>query len=236
LNKIKRWVGDSLDGYYTSAPGDSIQYPLKFAPTASDIDALIKETKDKKLISKLNKVKAMCTKEAYRIKGHNRFIMEVSKMVVKAEKKNVVKNFDAHIIETLNLPAFKDKKISPALSKPSMMRQNFVKIQELQTNLAKSMKNDEKAEHIQEKNHIYVEKNGKKNEHDILVGLGVANLFILVAGVGFCAYKKTLCFKKTDEVDEGGAKEDKALFKKEFKKSHKKHVKEHLVPDFSVDA
>lgn len=98
------------------------------------------------------------------------------------------------------------------------------------------MKSDEKAGYKQEKNHIYLETTGKKNERNLIIGLGATNLLILVCGVGFCASKKTCCFKKEDIEDEGGAKEDKALYKKEFKKSHKKHVKEHLVPDFSVDA
>ena len=83
---------------------------------------------------------------------------------------------------------------------------------------------------------MYIEKTGEKKEKDILIGIGAANLLILVCGLSFCAYKKTCCFKKNDIEDEGGAKEDRALFKKEFKKSHKKHAKEHLVPDFSVNA
>lgn len=61
MAKLRKALGTKLDGYYISAPGDAPQHKLQLAPTVDDIDARIKDTKDKALIAKLTTIKTECT-------------------------------------------------------------------------------------------------------------------------------------------------------------------------------
>ena len=59
--------------------------------------------------------------------------------------------------------------------------------------------------------------------------MGVVALLVVVGGC--------YCFKKKDYDAEGGAKEDKKLFKKVFKgKVQKRATKEEIIPSFVVPA
>merc|ERR1711935_949690 len=90
-------------------------------------------------------------------------------------------------------PAHKDAKAPDALLvAPTTHRAAFAKVE---------------AAHTAEKKHQLMEK-AKKNSGAIAIGLGITALLVTVAGVVACKYKKTCCFKDSDQM-EGG---DRALY------------------------